>query len=309
LGGFATIAIDMVLHGERSIDADGDGQIDPSGASFINLANILLSRDNIRQSVSDLMVLTRMISSGAADLSGDGAPDLIPSAITFAGLSMGGIVGTTFVTAEPNVQLADINVAGGRLGSLLRNSATFGPAIDAGLAQFGLLPGTPLYDIYFYFAQAIVDDADPINYATQMASGNLAGGVPTVALLQEMIGDGVVPNSATRDLALAMGVPQLDAVEEVAGLEQLTTPHLGSGMYQFTSPADPGTRHGALLSPAGGNPTALIQVQALTFLGTGLLGSPTIIDPLTALKQSNQEMFWFGADYEVDATQMNFFPR
>ena len=46
-------------------------------------------------------------------------------------------------------------------------------------------------------------------------------------------------------------------------------------MYQFET-----AQHSALLDPNQG-PTALIQGQALTYLLTGLLGAPMIIDPTT----------------------------
>ncbi|MGH8042018.1 MAG: hypothetical protein ACREPN_08250, partial [Rudaea sp.] len=87
--GFATIAIDAPLHGitdktnpfyvgntpfaaegahERTFDLDlennatgapgPDGTIDSSGSYFINLQDLLTSRDNLRQATSDLMELT-----------------------------------------------------------------------------------------------------------------------------------------------------------------------------------------------------------------------------------------------------------
>ncbi len=306
LGGFATIGIDLVLHGDRSIDANGDGQTDPSGATFINLTNLLLSRDNVRQSVADLMMLTRMISSGAGDITGDGHNDLNPQALTFTGMSLGGIVGGTFVSAEPHIGAAVLNVAGGRVPNLLLNSASFGPAIRAGLGQFGLVEHTSLFDIYFMFAQAIFDDADPINYVGHAATGALSDGVPTAIMIQEMIGDGVVPNVATRDLARALNGAQVDAIEAISGLAQIASPHYGSGLFQFTTPADPGTAHSALLNPASGNPTAAVQTQVLTFLGSALLGNPTIQSPFPTKDGID---LYRGMDASVDVSQMNFFPK
>jgi len=199
-------------------------------------------------------------------------------------------------------------VAGGRVPSLLENSAAFGPAIKNGLAQFGLVEGTSLYDIYFMFAQAIFDDADPFNYVGHAASGDLAGGVPTAILIQEMIGDGVVPNSATKDLAIALGAPQVDAIAEIAGLEQVASPRFGSGIFQFESPADAGTAHSALLSPAGGNPTVALQTQVVNFIGTALLGSPTIVNPYGALKIDVDPYVYRGINQDIDVSKLNLFP-
>ena len=280
--GMAVVGIDLVLHGQRSPDLINnttgepgpDGLPDPSGDFFINLTNLLMSRDNIRQSVSDLFVLTRMITSGVVDLDGNGTPELSPENILFIGTSLGGIVGGPFVTMEPNVRLANLNVAGGRIAYLLNNSPTFGPAIDAGLTGVGLTPGTPLYDLFYIFAQTIVDDADPFNYLPYAASGSLASGAGTSILVQEIIDDMVVPNSATSDLARAGNLTQIDALVEIEGLSQNASPFKGSGIFQFEG------SHGAILDPSFG-PTAEIQTQSITFLLTGLLDEPTVVNPST----------------------------
>lgn len=305
--GFATIAIDLVLHGERSIDADGDGNIDPSGATFINLTNVLLSRDNVRQSAADLMMVSRMISSGAGDLTGDGVADLNPNAITCVGMSLGGIVSTSFAAVDPNVSAAVLNVAGARVPFLLKDSPAFSGPILEGLASVGLVEGTSLFDIYFMFAQAIFDDADPFNYAGN-TDGSISGGAPTAILLQEVLTDGVVPNSATRDLANALGAPQVDAIEPLATLAQVPSPAFGSGYYQFSTAADIFTAHGALLDPSGGNPTVALQVQVMNFLGSALLGTPTIVNPHGPLKVAIEPDIYRGLDMETDVSKLNFFP-
>ena len=97
--GFMVVAIDLPLHGltdptsplyasganplysglslpgtgsiERTFDLDvlnnttgaagPDGQIDSSGANFINLASLLTTRDNLREGAADLITLTRSL--------------------------------------------------------------------------------------------------------------------------------------------------------------------------------------------------------------------------------------------------------
>jgi len=307
--GIALLAMDMVLHGERSIDGDGDGVVDSSGAYFINLQSPLTQRDNNRQAITDLHMFTRMVTSGGTDFNGDGAPDLFPAA-TFIGMSLGGIVGTGFVATEPNITTAVLNAPGGRLTRLLSNSDSFGPLIDAGLAQFGLFPGSALYDIYFMFSQAIVDDADPFNYAAVMFNGALTGGIPTNILIQEMIGDSVVPNSSTQDLAVAMGIAQANALVAYPGLEQVTISpagYAGSALYQY---ADAG--HSALLNPADG-PTEAIANQAGVFLFSGFGGTPVVLDPFGGAKQVTtpfkEAVMEYLNDMEIDVSKLVLFPK
>ncbi|MCF6209000.1 MAG: hypothetical protein L3J61_06445, partial [Ghiorsea sp.] len=80
--GFATIAIDAVLHGDRTFgldlvnnttgDAGPDGTVDASGQHYLNLTSLLTSRDNIRQSVIDLIHLTRLLEIQTLEVANNG---------------------------------------------------------------------------------------------------------------------------------------------------------------------------------------------------------------------------------------------
>lgn len=279
--GVGMIGIDVVLHGDRVGDfidnatgATGpDGNPDPSGTFFLNLAVPRMARDNARQTLSDQFVLARMITSGATDFNGDSAPELAPIGLTYIGQSLGALLGTAFTALEPNVSLATLNVPGGRIGMLIPNSPSLSVAVNAGLAQLGIQPGTPDYALFFLIFQTVMDDADPMNYSPYLLNGALAGGTPSNVLVQEVAMDQVVPNSATADLLRPMGVPQVNALWEYPGMVQVSAPHVGSGHYQY---AEGG--HGFLLDPTAST-VVQGQTQALTFLLTGLQGQPTIIDP------------------------------
>jgi len=301
--GVGVIAIDIVLHGDRVFDLinndtgafEPDGQPDPSGSNFINLAFPRMSRDNGRQHVADLFMLTRMLTSGATDFTGDGVPEFAPVGITYLGTSLGGLVGSVFTGWEPNVTLAALNVPGGRVGSLLPNSPSISISVNAGLAANGIFPGTPDYALFFLIFQTVIDAADPFNHAPHITTGFNPNPVPTTVLVQEMENDLVVPNSATEDLVRAMGIPQVDPLFPYAGLEAVSAPHVGSGHFQFT-----GGAHGFLLDPSQG-PTAQGQTQAFTFLLTGLQGQPTIIDPGAGAKRDNYvEWVPSAFDFEID---------
>ena len=211
--GFAAIAIDLPLHGitdttnpfyigntpfaalgaqERTFDLDlednasgapgPDSAIDPSGTWFINLSSLLTSRDNLREGAADLFELAHAIPamhiSAGTDFDG--------TRIAFVGQSLGSIVGTTFLSIDPNVNTGVMSVPGGGIARLLDGSPTFGPRIRAGLAAAGVEPGTPDYDAFMGAAQTAVDSGDPINF-------NLASAADKDILMQEVIGSGDVP--------------------------------------------------------------------------------------------------------------------
>lgn len=302
--GFAAVSIDLPLHGlplghplrlpgvaERTFDLDladnatgapgPDGVADASGTHFINLASLLTSRDNVRQGVSDLFALTKALET--LDYDGGGA-DLDPSEVYFLGHSLGGMVGTPFLALEPGVRSAVLAMPGGGIAKLLDGSASFGPRLEAGLAANGLVKGTADYESFFAVAQAALDSADPLNYASASVAGR---GV----LLYEVLGDLVVPNNVlltnpvlapgtvpsvlagTDPLVRAMGLTQ---VSETTPAEGLSPSPLRAWMG-FTAGA-----HGSLLDPTASLPvTQVMQGAAAAFLATDggrvVIGDPSVV--------------------------------
>jgi hypothetical protein len=104
--------------GGRSYDQDGNGDITTQEGFFAAAPRqILWSRDSQRQTVADLMQLVREIQVGIS-VTGDSAPDLDPSRISYFGVSLGGELGPEFLAAEPDVAAGVI-------------ASGFGPFIDA----------------------------------------------------------------------------------------------------------------------------------------------------------------------------------
>ncbi len=273
--GLGVIALDLVLHGDRSLP----GQF--SGTGFVNPANLRMSRDNIRQSVSDLYALSRMVASGNTDFNQDQAPDLSTSNQVFVGHSLGGLVGTPFIATEPRVRLAALNVTGARVPKLLLDSPTFGPGLEKGLQDAGVEPGTMAFEQFMWIAQTVLDDADAFNYAAGLEAGALKGQISSRVMVQEMLGDRVIPNTATDDLVRALGVNLVQRTNPAenqvpSGVTAVPGPAVGSGFFQYIS-----GQHAFLLDPSQG-PTAAAQAQILTYLLTGI-GSgytgPTIVVP------------------------------
>ena len=239
--GFAAVAIDLPMHGllsgagdttgirtatlafdsnaqERTFDVDyvnnttgldpgGDG-VDTSGANYVNLPNMMTTRDNVYQSIADLFVLAKSLAvSGAGtglDYTGDSNGDFDPTKIYFVGHSLGGIVGASFLAIESAdadsvvIQDAVLAMPGGGIAKLLDGSAAFGPVIEAGLGLNGVNKGTAEFETFLASAQMMIDAGDPINYASTIADAAYTQGI----LMFEVVGDGatnlsdlVVPNS------------------------------------------------------------------------------------------------------------------
>lgn len=317
--GLATIAIDMVLHGDRAGDymdnTTGamvpDGILDPSGSLIINLTSLRTSRDNLKQVALDQVQLVNMLAGGV-DYTEDGLPDLAPAGFTYIGQSLGGITGTTFMAIEKDVKTAVLNVPGGMISKILTESIEISPAIFAGLAAMGVNPGTAEFSQFFLMVQTVVDSIDPINYAPHVLSGTLSGNEKYVLMQEAATGDPVVPNSTTELLAAAFGsnFKQINPIiTSIYGLEAADAGTVTSGLYQFNS-----RNHGGLLSPFDSNNpgdapcmecTVAEQTQAVTYLGYYLLtGTPMIIDPYASAKQIDNR-FLKARDAAVDWAYTN----
>ncbi|MCF6288752.1 MAG: lipase [Proteobacteria bacterium] len=283
--GYAVIAQDLVLHGltdannpfyiegtpfapianERTFDVDyannetgvpgPDGIIDGSGTYFINLGNLLVTRDNLRQGIADLFTLAATIPT--MDYDNDGTTDFDGSKIAFVSHSLGAIHGATFIALEDTVNTAVLSVGGGGIARLLDGSVTFGPRIRAGLAAVGVDAGTPAYARFMVVAQTVIDAADPINFARAASDLNNI-------LFHEVLGDQVVPNtvvgaplSGTEPLMAAMGLISISATTaDPDGLDVAV---------RFTA-----GDHGSLLNPTASlTATVEMQTQMASMIATG----------------------------------------
>ncbi len=282
--GVAVVAIDLPLHGitdtqnnlyigntpfgalasERTFDVDytdnatgapgADGMIDSSGSHYINLQNLLVSRDNVRQGVADLFTLTANLP--VMDIDGDQAGDFDSSQVSFAGQSLGAMTGIDYLAFNPDVNSAFLSAPGGGIANLLLGSPTFGPRIIAGLEASGVEQGTTEFNLFMLATQTVIDSADPINHG---ANASLVNNV----LLHEIIGDQVVPNtvqgaplSGTEPLIAVMGLTSYsESAFDAAGID---------GAVRFIE-----GDHGSLLSPAASMAaTVEMQKQLAAFQAT-----------------------------------------
>jgi pimeloyl-ACP methyl ester carboxylesterase len=240
--GIASVSIDLPLHGisssdptfaklrsdsdelsqlpitaeERTFDVDylnaegaagPDGVADPSGSHFINLSNLVVSRDNLRQAVSDLLTLKAALINlrGVNPLNQTQTAVFDSTNVMYFGHSLGGIVGGTFLAQADDIDAASLATPGAGIAKLLDASAAFGPRITLGLSAAEVFEGTADFESFLYFAQAAVDIADPVNQASKVTAplhmievvgGGLATSLPPAAMTIPLPSDLVVPNNA-----------------------------------------------------------------------------------------------------------------
>jgi len=266
-----TFGVDLV---DNTTGAPGpDGIPDSSGAHTINLQNLQTARDNLRQSIMDLLALEKAVPS--MDIDGDNAPDFDATKIYFMGHSLGGIVGSSFLAYSDMVSAAVLANPGSGIAGLLDASLTFGPRIRAGLQAAGVDPNSPDYQRFLVAAQTLVDSADPANTAAMA----LANDIPT--LLIRVRDDAVVPNnsptaplSGTDPMAALLGLTPVAATtpgEIVQGARLWS--RINSGL------------HSTVLTPLDdqGMPTFLaqtteMQTHIVSFLTSGG-AAVQVVDP------------------------------
>jgi hypothetical protein len=289
--GFATIAIDMPLHGvtpssaayaqpfatpiERTFNLDlqvngqfgvpgSDGQADTTGVNFLNLTNVLVQRDNSRQAIADIIALVRTIPT--MDFDGVAGADFDASRIHMIGYSLGGThAGTVLGLLGAEVKASALPSAAALLTETIKQSATYGPAINALLAARGLQPDTGIYRNFFRNTQAAFDAADAVNYASTMAGAAAGGRELYFSTFEGGVNgfptDPVVPVEATRRLIDTAGGAAATRVNSVG-----TTSVAGTtgGWVPFSQGI-----HNSLLDPGPSFETTVeLQGQIADFLAS-----------------------------------------
>jgi len=300
--GYAVVAIDQPLHGvldptsplfqgdaspfgknERHFELDNfsasgtpgpDGQIDSGAQIFtISLSAPGVTRDYGRQIGSDLIHLIRTLPD--VDLDNNPATqDIDVSRVHFVGVSLGSLLGSSFLGTNNEVASATLSSPGGNWTLFLTDpNSFFGRALVAGLtAATGLQPNTLGFNEFLRDWQHVLDAVEPLNYATKMVSN-----LPVHVI--EILNDNTVPVSTTDNFA------------GVAGLTSIST-----------SVADPTGIRGIVRFTDGGHASFLNPADVIRDLDTGaVIQGPNPLVTLEMQQQSVSFALSFGTQLAVNA--------
>jgi hypothetical protein len=219
------------------------------------------------QAMLNALVLQRVIANGVAQDPMYG-PLLDPSQRYYYGISLGGILGTLYMTLSPDVQRGAVDVMGAPFGLLLARSAAFDSFFDIALAAY---EDPRDLQLALALVQLFWDRAEPIGFVNHLGSQQL--------MLRAAIGDHAVPTVGAHVLARSLAAPHVGSgLREVFGLAPVEIAEgLGYFEYDFGLPPEPvcalpmracTNPHGALR----GMPEADRQLD--DFLRTGTIDNP-----------------------------------
>jgi len=202
--GYAVIAIDMVLHGDRAPEGV------PDGWGFFS-ADAAASRDHIIHTALDIVQLATFITKGNGGLvqwltTETGNSNTVDTKkVYFVGSSLGAMAGFLAHTVVEEMDTAAFVAPAGHLVRVLEESQDqeFKQPIFDALAAMGFEPGTQEYQQFMDLAQTILDRADPLNYAAHLVRSPFDETSPRKSLILTAQKDTMLPKATSMELACA----------------------------------------------------------------------------------------------------------
>jgi len=150
----------------------------------------------------------------------------------FYGISMGHILGSTYLSLSPDIARGVTSVGGANFSLMMFRAAPF-------IAFIAILSGTlpnPLdMQKFAVLAQPTFDRIDPLTYVPLMFDEPLAGSPAERRWLMQIgIGDPAVPNLASHLQARSLALPTLEpAPRTIPGIDTASFPYDGSAIVEF----------------------------------------------------------------------------
>jgi pimeloyl-ACP methyl ester carboxylesterase len=213
----------------KCVDANGQGnQLSQwpllnypiaSGAAFLEIEHIANTKDHFDQAMVDLGAIERSLRTG--DWSGALGRPVDKTKIYYAGQSLGGILGATYLSGAPDVRRAVLNVPGADLVDMFSASTWFGPQVSAFFTRERIDRDSYEAERFLDVARWIVDAVDPQNLGESIGSRDL--------LIQMATLDFIIPNDYTKTLERVTGAPRRDYTAEHAFLVIPVEPEFARG--------------------------------------------------------------------------------
>ncbi len=241
-----------------------------AGLGLSDLNYLPTLTDRLQQALVNAMVLYRTARAqfGAHEafaVSGRSALDA--SRAYYYGISLGGIMGTSFLGYSPDCDRGVVNVAGGNWGMLLQRSSNFRGFDFA----FGDYDNRIDRQVLLALSQSLFDTTDPINVAPHLLRDRLPGVPEKHVLYQYAVGDAQVNNLASESVLRTLDMPLLTpAVRTGFGLRTVNGPQDSavSVWDVHPTPLPPGTNTPAVSNAAHGSTRdiAALKEQIRRFL-------------------------------------------
>ena len=217
-------------------------------------------------------VLADALSAAMIDGEPNPAAGRRPNAenVIWVGGSLGGTSGVVYASADPTMRYAVVNVPGAAWSHWVRDSYTF---------QFvrALVPERVYTDVDL--AVGLAMGQTNLDLADGAAWTDVLANKPTAFLVQESMGDPVMPNAATEMVARTVGARHVGGVlEPIAGIQTAPEVIEASGITQFRTPDTSELDvHG--FAARGTQAGVAAREQILHFLETAWAGESVIVPP------------------------------
>ncbi len=200
-----------------------------------DMGNAMGFVDRVHQGMLNQLAVGEALHGALADVPAlqgkDGKPLFDANQLYFYGISLGHILGTTFVSLSPRIDRAVFGSGGVGFGLMMSRANPFDSflqIIDGSIGDaLGTLKATLLM-------QTVLDRIDPATYLPHLLTDTFPGSPKQRHILQHTgICDTQVPNIASHVMARSLGLPLLSPTARVVwGLTQKPAP-LDSAIVEF----------------------------------------------------------------------------
>jgi hypothetical protein len=186
-------------------------------AAISDLNQMPTVTDKLQQAIVNNIVMLRWVRTALGNdpaLKQGGMNVLSPTTAYYYGISLGGIMGGSFMGYDPDITRGVLNVPGGDWSLMMERSIHWAPLDPLLTAEY---PDTVDQQVLLSYMQSFFDYSDPITVDPYLIGGSapLSGVPPKQVLLQEGLHDCQVPNLATEMVSRTLGISQLTPTDHM----------------------------------------------------------------------------------------------